>query len=299
MSATPRPGVDVVVPFAGSVAELESLLTGLAGVRLGAGDQIVVADNRPPGAAPVPVPDGGVRVVAAPEVRSSYHARNRGAAAGAAEWLLFLDADIEWSGALLDEYFEPPPGPDVAILAGAIDDAPLVPGARSTLAERYAVANRIMAAENTLGGGGERPPYAQTANALVRRSAFESVGGFADDVRSGADADLGFRLLAEGWGLEPRPGAVVLHRNRRTVRALVAQKVRHGAGAAWIERRHPGTFPRRSPASLARWSARELLEALPGRGGRGGLPAALVQVASMWAFELGRHVPNRAARAGR
>ena len=50
-----------------------------------------------------------------------------------------------------------------------------------------------MSQRNTLTGV---RPYAQTAHCAVRRSAFEAVGGFREDIRSGGDADLCFRLAS-------------------------------------------------------------------------------------------------------
>jgi GT2 family glycosyltransferase len=222
-------------------------------------------------------------------VRSSYHARNRGASAGRAPWLLFLDADVEWSSALLDAYFVPEPDERTAVLGGVIHDAPLPGDRRATPAERYAVAKGAMHDSNTLD---RSPPYAQTANCLVRRVAFDGVGGFADDVRSGGDADLCFRLQTAGWRIERRTGAGVVHRNRRRLMALLAQKARHGSGAAWIERRHPGTFPRRRLRGLAAWSVRTLLAARRGELQPFGVVEATVDVLALWAFELGRLRPN-------
>src|SRR3712207_7575346 len=60
-----------------------------------------------------------------------------------------------------------------------------------------------MASENTLDG--TRWAYAQTANAAVRRTAFDAVGGFEERIRSAGDADLCWRVVAAGWELEARP----------------------------------------------------------------------------------------------
>jgi GT2 family glycosyltransferase len=156
-----------------------------------------------------------------------------------------------------------------------------------------------MADANTLDVGAPHP-YAQTANCLVRRAAFDAIGGFAHDIRSGGDADLCFRLLASGWGLERRPEALAVHRNRRSLAALLAQKARHGSGAAWLERRHPGAFPRRRLLGLTAWSAGQAVSAARRTGGHTEPPvdaaAALVDVLGVWAFELGRMLPNRARR---
>jgi GT2 family glycosyltransferase len=288
-----RPAVDVVIPFAGPPEALERLVARAAELEHTPADTIVVVDNhggpgpRRPGAA-------GVTVLAAPERRSSYHARNRGAATGRAPWLLFLDADVQWPAELIDRYFAGGPvGDRVAVLAGGVADAPLPAGRRATAAERYASARAPMAQSVTFDSG-SHPPYAQTANCLVRRAAFDEVGGFAGAIRSGGDADLCFRLQAGGWTVEQRDQARVVHRNRRTLRALLAQKARHGAGAAWLRRRYPGTFPPPRWAGLAAWSARSLL-ASPRRGGDDAAPA-FVDVLAVWAFELGRLLPNRAPR---
>jgi GT2 family glycosyltransferase len=289
-----RPAVDVVIPFAGPEAELAELLarSERAATAL-PGDSVLVADNRPPGARAVLSESGrAVTVVRAAGRRSSYHARNVAAGAGSAAWILFLDADVEWEPSLLDAYFDPPPGEHTAVVGGGIADSPPPSGRAPTAAERYAIEKTTMASATTLAHP-ERMPYAQTANCLVRRAAFEAVGGFADTIRSGGDADLCFRLQREGWLLEQRPAALAVHRNRRTLGALVRQKVRHGAGAAWLERRHPGTYPRRRLVGLARWSARQAAAALAPRERRSAARSTvLVDVALVWAFELGRLLGN-------
>ena len=126
---TSRPHVSVIVPFAGSDDELRSCLDRLGQLALRAGDEVLVADNRPGSA------DGGaahgVRIVAADGVRAPGFARNRAAALAHGEWLVFIDADTRPSGDLLERYFEPAPGERTAVLAGGIAD---VPGSRSSAA---------------------------------------------------------------------------------------------------------------------------------------------------------------------
>jgi hypothetical protein len=281
---------DVVIPFSGSEAELRDLLRRVGALRLGAGDSLVVADNRPPGSSPVDDP----RVVRAPGRQTSYHARNRGAEQGAAPWIVFLDADVDPPPELLDRYLDPPPGDDVAVLAGGVRDEAAGPGAPP--AARYAALHAPMDQRVTLRAGPWG--YAQTANCAVRREAFAAAGGFTETIRSGGDADLCFRLRAAGWRLEERPDAAVTHRNRASLRGLARQRARHGAGAAWLDRRYPGSFPRALGLGTLVHSARELVRAgrCRARGDRDGAVVAAVGLVAHWAYELGRLLPNEPHR---
>ncbi len=266
------------------------MLERLAGLDLEPGDSVTVADNRPGARDADGV--GGVRVLGAGERQTSYHARNRAAAQGSADWLVFLDADVLAPADLLARYFEPPPGRRVGILAGAVVDEEPAEDA-TTAASRYAWLKSSMSQEITLAH--DQWAFAQTANAAVRRKAFEQVGGFESGVRSGGDADLCFRIRAAGWDLERREGAAVVHRNRQTVPRMLAQRARHGAGAAWLSERWPGALPARRWPGLAWWSAKRAAAGLMAavRRDRDGALLGLLDGPAVWAFELGRLIPNR------
>jgi len=287
---SPRPAVDVVLPFRGDAASLERVAQRLATLDLRPGDTVTVADNRP-GARDGR--RGPVRIVGAGERQTSYHARNRGADGGVAPWLVFLDADVWPPPDLLDRYFARAPADSAGVLAGAVADEPPAAGDAATAAERYAWLKSSMSQEVTLA---DRDwAFAQTANAAVCRAAFEQVGGFEASVRSGGDADLCFRARAAGWTLERREEATVVHRNRATISRMLAQRARHGAGAAWLARRWPGALPRRRWPGLAWWSARRTAAGLAAvvRRDRDAALLGLLDGPAVWAFELGRLVPNR------
>ena len=269
----PRPSADVVVPFAGSDNELREVRERIAALHLRDGDTARVVDNRDQ------------------PVRSSYFARNAGAAAGEAEWLVFVDADVRFDADLLDRLLDPPPADDVGVIAGGIEDEVVVdtPVARA-LRRRHAMDQRVATDRDR--------PFAQTAHCAVRRAAFEAVGGFAQDIRSGGDADLCLRLSDAGWRLHPRHDVAARHEARATLRAVVRQVARHGSGAAWVERRHPGAMPRRLSPGWAAWTLRRAaaaVAALARRDRDAALDAAL-DVVLGWAFETGRFMPNRARR---
>lgn len=290
-SVAPRPSVDIVVPFRGGADERRKVLARMRRLDLGEGERLVVVDNGPD------APPADPTLLHAPQRPTSYFARNRGAELGSADWILFLDADTYPEPDLLERFFERAPGERVAVLAGGVRDESPRDLDALTPAARFAALRAPMDQSNTLGHG--RWAYAQTANAAVRREAFESVGGFEETVRSGGDADLCFRLRAGGWAMEERPEAVVIHRNRTTLRALSRQRARHGAGVAWLNRRYPGSFPAdRGPRRMLR-SARRLARAARdrARGDRDAATVEFVGVVFHWAFELGRFLGNEPARS--
>jgi GT2 family glycosyltransferase len=246
--AVTRPAFDVVIPFRGSPAELDALRGRLEPLTLREGDSVLVVDNTPGHGGQ----DGPVPVLPADAVSTPGFARNQGAAVGDAEWLLFLDADVVPPPDLLDRYFEPPPDERTALVAGEVEDEPVpVDGPP---AARYAQIRGLLSHDSTLKLG--RWGFPNTANLACRRAAFEAVGGFREDIRAAEDGDLAFRIREGGWGLERRTHAAVLHRSRPTVRAFIAQKAYHGAGAAWLDDAYPGAHPSRSRAGLVWWGVR-------------------------------------------
>jgi GT2 family glycosyltransferase len=285
-----RPPVSVIVPFAGSDAELRTCVERLGQLALSAGDEILVADNRPGSAAAGAA--HGVRIVAADGVPAAGFARNRAAAVAHGQWLVFIDADTRPAPDLIDRYFEPRPAEQTGVLAGGIAD---VPGSSSS-ASLYAAQRTQMSQRMTL----DRPgtPYAQTANMAIRAAAFSTADGFDEDARSGEDADLCFRLAGAGWTLEERPAAVVEHLTRATLGGLLAQVARHGSGAAWLNRRYPGAFPAPGPRALAGRLAHAIAAALRAarRGDRRAVDAAFVEICEACAFEVGRLLLSNAAR---
>lgn len=265
-----RPAVDVVVPFRGSAADRERLREHLAPLELGHGDTLTVEENR----------------------ATPGYGRNRGAARGGSEWLVFLDADVRPAPDLLDRYFDPAPGAGTGLLAGAVADQDPAPGA--SVAARYAHLRSLMSQNNTLDWG--EWAFAQTANAAVRRAAFEQVGGFRDDIRAAEDADLAYRLKAAGWGLERRDAATAVHLSRASVRGLLSQRLTHGAGGAWLDHHYPGSVPRKRWPGFVWWMTRFAVAGLARAARDRDTDRAIVAVLEPLdnlAYELGRSRSNQ------
>jgi glycosyltransferase involved in cell wall biosynthesis len=235
-SARRRPSVGVVVPFRGDRAAADRLAAALRCLDLLKGDEVVVADNTAEGVLGTRHV-GRARVVAAARERSSYHARNAGASAVGNEWILFLDADCLPQPGLLTAYFAEPIADDCGAVAGQILGAP----DQRSFAARYARSRKLFDHADGLiraDGGG-----AAAGNLLVRRAAFERIGGFTEGIRSGGDLDLCQRLRGDGWQLGFRPQALVHHRHRANLPSLLGAVARYGSGASWLNERYPGSSP--------------------------------------------------------
>lgn len=282
-----RPPASVIVPFVGSDAELERLLGALGRLELNGDDEVIVADNRP--GARVAPSCGPIKLIDAAGLQTPASARNRGAAAAANGWLVFIDADTSPSPTLLHDLFAPLPASGTAILAGEIVDV----AGSGAIAARHAAARRHLSQRATLERSSHA--YAQSANIAVRTRAFAQVGGFIATARAGEDADLCFRLERAGWQLEYRPRATVSHLSRDSVPAAMLQLARHGSGAAWLERRYPGAMPAAGPTALARRLARSTRTAIgaAARRDREQAAFALLDIAGTVAFEVGRLLPNQ------
>jgi GT2 family glycosyltransferase len=302
-----RPVVSVVMPFAGDGSAAAAAIETLLALDLHPGDELILADNSVLPVAST-VTTGAVKVVRAIAERSPAHARNTGAAIAHNDWILFLDSDCLVHHGLLDAYFALPVSDDVGVLAGEVLAAP----AGDTLAARYGAARGFLSQEAHL-----RHPYrprAVAANLMVRRSAFEQVGGFYEGVRAGEDTDFSWRIQAAGWRLELRSEASVEHRYRTTLRDLRSQWRGYAAGRAWLARRYEGFEPepalRRASARALRRvrrapplerptaSSRELAVARAGRLERGGyaLIDALLSAEELAGFALSNRPTSSVAR---
>ncbi len=234
-----RPGVSLVVPFRGNDEDARRLAANLEPLELGPDDELIVADNSDPATNYQFPPGGGGewQLLRADGERSSYHARNVGAAAAAGEWILFIDSDCVPDSSLVDAYFAPVPGEVTGAIAGSVTTDP----AQDAFLARYASDRKFLDQDAGLHTAGDA---AATANLMVRRAAFEEVGRFAEGIRSAGDVDLCRRLVAAGWGIERRPGAVVRHLHRESLPDLLGSIARYAAGARWLNERYPGTAPR-------------------------------------------------------
>ncbi|MGC9220145.1 MAG: glycosyltransferase family 2 protein [Solirubrobacteraceae bacterium] len=224
--------MSVVVPFAGTAQQAYAVIAMLGGLHTTTEDELIIADNS--GTVP---PAGRMRVVDADGEPTPAHSRNCGARAATREWILFLDADVVAPATLLDDFFLAPIDPAVGAVTG---DLRGLTDAR-TLAERYGAARNFLGQRSHVNNPVR--PRASSANLLVRRAAFEQIGGYTEGIRTAEDTDFTWRLQEAGWRLGFNPDAVVAHAYRRTVRELGRQWRSYAAGARWLSERYPDFKP--------------------------------------------------------
>jgi len=236
----------------------EDLLRAVASVRA-SGDtgrqvEIVVVEEA---AAPRRIPD--VRYVHLPPEGGGFaHARNVGVAQTAGDIVAFLDDDCEAEHGWLDA------------LAAPLRDDPAVLGAAGAVLVRHC--GQVGYAENILGfpGGGLRylhhaqgrtapTRHLSTCNCAYRRDAVRRVGGFPDRGRlGGEDFLLAERVSAIGACVYT-PHAIVYHRPRGRLTAVLAWFVRRGQSEMLL--RHAVMDRRGFTGFLVRssWTVRLLL----------------------------------------
>jgi len=260
-----RPAVSVVMPFSGDADAGRVAVQTLRSLVTRPGDELILADNsglagsvgdvdsaavagcvEGADSAAVARPVEDVAVVHASGERSPAYARNAGASHAHCDWILFLDADCRVPSGLLDAYFNEPVAAGVGALAGEVAPCP----GGDTLAARYGAARNFLSQEAHLAH--PYRPRAVAANLLVRRAAFEQVGGFYEGVRAAEDTDLSWRIQQAGWRLELRSQARVEHRYRATVGELRRQWRGYAAGRAWLGRRYEGFVPEPAVRRAAR-----------------------------------------------
>lgn len=217
--------VSVVIPVRDNQAGVERFFAALFKTHDMATlpHEVIIVDNA--SAIPIRIPERferrgvSVRLLHCAR-RGPAAARNVGAAEATGEWLLFTDSDCAPTSNFITGYAE--------AMSGAIGYAGCVHAGGDGWLARYYESQSILVPPL---GAYDRPLHLITANALVWRPAFETVGGFDESFpdAAGEDIDLGLRLRQFGE-LAYAPTAAVVHDFGDSITDFVRRFVRYGRG---------------------------------------------------------------------
>ena len=217
-----RPGFAVVIPALDASRTIRRCLDAvlLALGRWGVGQVTVVDNGSTDGTFEIVGSEYGdrVRPLRIPQVTIAA-LRNTGARLTAGELLSFVDSDC----AVTPEYY------DRAWTALEQSGADAT-GAAYSLPERAHWIERTWQALHESNREGP-VPWLYGGNLVVRRSAFEQVGGFAEALVTGEDVEFCERLRSRGHRIhqDPRVGAVHFG-NPRSLPGFCKQQLWHGLG---------------------------------------------------------------------
>ena len=201
-------GVSVVVPARDEVVRIQGCVAALLAQDVGPAEVVVVDDGSRDATAELAA-RAGARVVAAPPLRAGMAGKAAACAAGAAvarvgEWLAFVDADVRLAPQALSRLVAAADGSGAAAasplarpVAGSWWEELLLPELGLQVAERLDL--------DALAHSARPGAFLSGQCLLVRRDAYDEVGGFAAVAGSLVeDVALARRLAAAGHGLDVR-----------------------------------------------------------------------------------------------
>lgn len=224
--------VSVVIPAFNAADSIGAQLEALAQQGWAGEWEVVVADNGSTDDTVAAVLRSSghlarLHVVDASGRRGPSHARNEGARHARGDYLLFLDADDVVDDVWLAKMAEASRSAD--FIAG--DVMPSLGGVPIALAQaglgRRTAWSRILPSPGFLDA-------AASSNMGVRKSVWESVGGFREDMVAGEDTAFSWDVQLAGHQLVRVPGATVRYHQRPDLCSLARQQYRWGVGVAQL-----------------------------------------------------------------
>lgn len=187
--------------------------------------EIIIVDNNSTDHTPAVAREMGVQCLREVQFQSSYAARNAGIMAAKGELIAFTDSDCVAHADWLEAIHRASSDEAAGCLAGEILSVP-----PSTTVERFSESIGLLRQKGPLSGWHFKP-YAQTANAVYRKTVFDRIGVFDPTTNSGGDATIAWRMQDKlGATLKFVPDAIVYHHHRTNVDDLYAQFRRYGGG---------------------------------------------------------------------
>jgi glycosyltransferase involved in cell wall biosynthesis len=233
--AVSDPPVTIVIPVHDGAADVEACLATIVRQATARAGAVIVVDDASTDDTADRARVAGAEVRSLTEQRGPYAARNVGWRASRSPVIVFTDVRNRAEPGWLDGLVHALDDAEVAVAGGHVRI-----GGDERLAHRLARRQSHVDPEPLLAD--DFLPYVTTSSMAVRRAALEQVGGF-EERRSGADADLCWRIQQAGCGrvvlapeswmvCEPRSSLRDIWRQwRRYARSYVEVRSRHGDAA--------------------------------------------------------------------
>ncbi len=248
--------VAIVIPVRDRAELLARCLSSV-----GPAGELVVADDgsRDPAAIAAVAAGAAAAIVRHQRVMGPAQARNSGAAASTAPLIAFVDSDVcpdpGWLAGLIGHFADA----RVAAVAPRVR----APGGHGPVtAYEMARSPLDLGDEPGLAGPGRRLGFVPATTLVVRRAAFDALGGFDAGLMVGEDVDLAWRLSAASWTVRYEPSVVVTHPARARPRTWLGQRVAYGSSAGPLARRHPDAMRH---LVMPRWAVAPWVLAAVGR----------------------------------
>jgi len=252
-----RPPVRVVVVTYSPGSALTGFLTSLAGATTAPYD-VVLADNGSVDGAPEAAVGPGVTLLRTGGNLGYGRAANAGATGATADWVVVANPDVEWAPGSLDELLDAGARwPSAGCLGPAIrtSDGQLYPSARAFPSLGRGIGHAVFGWcwpgnpwTRSYRAEVGRPVEGETgwlsgSCMLLRRSAFQAVGGFDPSYFMYCeDMDLCRRLAEAGWVNVYVPSAVVTHSGGHATSRVAAEMIaeHHRALYRYLSRQYSG-----------------------------------------------------------
>lgn len=227
--SSPLPSVSIVVPVYNGQRTIEACVESLLAQNYPKDlVEILIVDNNSIDRTCEIVRAYPVRLLHERERQSSYAARNTGIRNAQGEILAFTDADCVADEAWVREIVAPFVDRQVGGVGGWVLDA-----SPTNAVESFLCSMGLFSRYQTEGAF---LPVLLTANVAYRKEILLAVGLFNQDLYTGADVDLAWRMqLSTGAQVAYVREAVVHHRHRATLRTMVKQLYRQGFGEILID----------------------------------------------------------------
>lgn len=220
----------VVVPYYNEAKKLPALLKSINDLDFDKSKvEFIFVSNNSTDESDSLVRSAGHQLELANRLSSSYYARNIGLSAASGEYVVFVDADCILEKNILKAYakhIENNKDSGPKIYAGDIQ-----PAVKSgSLVETYSAERRVLNQKSAATGWAYKP-FAQTANAMFARRDLIRVYGFNENMTSGGDAEICWRLAEKfGHQVVHCEDAIVYHQHRETVEDFINQFMKYGRG---------------------------------------------------------------------